>query len=124
MAFRTHTEQILSICSSSSIDAFSDILKSTAGIVFLGTPHRGSPAAGIAETARKAASVLLMDTNSLVLDSLSLKNSDLERCQDLFSSLWHKHHFVVKTFQEGLPLKIPLRIGQSKLGKVSARHMH
>ncbi|KAH8895480.1 hypothetical protein GQ53DRAFT_820309 [Thozetella sp. PMI_491] len=111
-------KETLAICSASSIDAFSDILKSTAGIVFLGTPHRGSPAAGIAETARKAASVLLMDTNSLVLDSLSLKNSDLERCQDLFSSLWHKHHFVVKTFQEGLPLKIPLRIGQSKVGKV------
>ncbi|RYP60958.1 hypothetical protein DL770_009885 [Monosporascus sp. CRB-9-2] len=111
-------KETLAICSTSNSEEFEDILKSTAGIVFLGTPHRGSPAAGIGEIARKAASVLLMDTNARILDSLSLKNSDLERCQDIFSSLWRKYKFQVKTFQEGLPLKLPIRLGQSKMAKV------
>ncbi|KAG7286030.1 hypothetical protein NEMBOFW57_008328 [Staphylotrichum longicolle] len=62
--------------------------------------------------------MLLMDTNARILNSLSLKNSDLERCQDVFSSIWLKYEFHVKTFQEGLPLKIPFRLGQSKMAKV------
>lgn len=86
--------------------------------MFLGTPHRGSTAAGVGEIARKAASLLLMDTNPRVLDSLSLRNSDLERCQYVFASLWSKHNFRVKTFQEGLPLKLPIRLGQSIMAKV------
>ncbi|OTA52656.1 hypothetical protein K449DRAFT_340541, partial [Hypoxylon sp. EC38] len=102
-------KEMLSICSTSNNQAFGDILKSTAGVIFLGTPHRGSSGvAGIGEIARKAASMLLMDTNPRILDSLSLKNSDLERCQETFSSLWNKHGFQVKTFQEGLPLKLPI----------------
>lgn len=110
--------QTLAICSTSSSEDFEDILKSNAGVVFLGTPHRGSSAAGIGEIARKTASALLMDTNARLLDSLSLKNSDLERCQDIFSSLWLKYGFQVKTFQEGLPLKLGIRLGQSKMVKV------
>ncbi|KAI1735610.1 hypothetical protein F4680DRAFT_434538 [Xylaria scruposa] len=111
-------KESLAICSTSNDENFEDILKSTTGVMFLGTPHRGSNAAGVGEIARKAASLLLMDTNSRVLDSLSLKNSDLERCQDTFSSLWLKYNFRVKTFQEGLPLQLPIRLGQSKMVKV------
>lgn len=87
--------------------------------MFLGTPHRGSKAASVGEVARKAANLLLMDTNSRILDSLSLRNDDLQRCQYVFSSLWSKYNFQVKTFQENLPLKIPTRLGQSKMVKVS-----
>ncbi|KAI1129855.1 hypothetical protein F5Y10DRAFT_237408 [Nemania abortiva] len=111
-------KESLAVCSTSNSEDIEDILKSTTGVVFLGTPHRGSTAAGAGEIARKAASLLLMDTNSRVLDSLSLRNSDLERCQDVFSSLWFKYNFQVKTFQEGLPLKLPIRLGQSKMVKV------
>lgn len=89
-------------------------------MVFLGTPHRGSPLADIGEIARKAASISLMDTSPRILDSLSLRNSDLERCQDAFSSLWLKHKFQVKTFQEGLPMKLPIWVGRSKMAKVMA----
>jgi protein SERAC1 len=60
-----------------------------------------------------------MDTNKRILDSLSLRNSDLERCQDIFSSLWLKYNFQVKTFQEGLPLRLPTRLGQAKMVKVT-----
>ncbi|KAI1299607.1 hypothetical protein F5Y03DRAFT_249326 [Xylaria venustula] len=111
-------KESLAICSTSNSENVEDILKSTTGVMFLGTPHRGSSAAGVGEIARKAAGLLLMDTNSRLLDSLSLRNSDLERCQDVFSSLWLKYNFQVKTFQEGLPLKLPIRLGQSKMVKV------
>ncbi|KAI0199415.1 hypothetical protein F4808DRAFT_432407 [Astrocystis sublimbata] len=124
IVFVTHSlggivvKESLALCAMSNIENDKDILKSTTGVMFLGTPHRGSNAAGVGEIARKAASLLLMDTNSRVLDSLALRNSDLERCQDAFSSLWLKYNFHVKTFQEGLPLKLPIRLRQSKMLKV------
>ncbi|KAG7142826.1 hypothetical protein HYQ45_000919 [Verticillium longisporum] len=89
------------------------------GIVFIGSPHRGSWTANVGEIWRKLASFVLMDTNARILHSLCLKNSDLERCQDAFSALWLKYNFRVKTFQEGLPLKLSLRFGQSMMSKRS-----
>ncbi|KAK0644212.1 hypothetical protein B0T16DRAFT_495083 [Cercophora newfieldiana] len=94
-------------------------MSNTAAVVFLGTPHRGSSAAGVGEIARKAASmILMMETSPAILQSLSLKNSDLERCQEVFSSLWHKYNFQVKTFQEGLPLRVSFGLGQSQISKI------
>jgi hypothetical protein len=78
-------------------------VQSTAAIVFLGTPHRGSGAAALGDVARRVASILLVSTNAALLDSLGLKNSDLERCQHYFSTLWDTHRFEVKTFQESKP---------------------
>ena len=79
-----------------------DIVKSTAAVVFLGTPHRGSEGmANVADAVRKAARLVLMDTNPSVLDALGLKTSDLMRCQEGFSRLWRAYDFRVKTFQEG-----------------------
>ncbi|KAJ6032541.1 hypothetical protein N7540_003273 [Penicillium herquei] len=77
-----------------------DIAKSTAAVVFIGTPHRGSKdMASVGEVARKAASIIL-DTSSTSLDTLGLKTTDLERCQEAFSRLWRANDFRVKTFQE------------------------
>ncbi|KAI1130301.1 hypothetical protein F5Y10DRAFT_263195 [Nemania abortiva] len=106
-------KEMLAICSTSPYNQFEDILNSTAAVVFLGTPHRGSPMVSLGAVARKAASLLLLDTNPRVLDSLALKNADLSRCQDAFSSLWTKQDFQVKSFQEGLALKtagLPFRV--------------
>lgn len=88
----------------------------------MGTPHRGSAAAEVGDIARRAAKMLGMDTNSSILGSLSLRSSDLVRCQDVFSSLWQKYNFQVKTFQEGLPLKSPVILAQSAMIKVSETH--
>lgn len=82
-----------------------NIVESTAAIIFLGTPHRGSlDMARLGEVVRKIASAVRMDTSSTTLDALGLKTSDLERCQESFSRLWAKYDFQVKTFQEGLGL--------------------
>ncbi|KAK8122740.1 hypothetical protein PG984_011410 [Apiospora sp. TS-2023a] len=97
-------KEMLAHCDGSENVKHQDIAASTAAIMFFGTPHRGSQdAAGYAEVARKAASILL-DTNPALLDSLGLRTSDLERSQDAFVKLWRKHGFRVKTFQESTGL--------------------
>lgn len=92
--------------SSTSVEAhLSSIVESTKAIVFLGTPHRGSPDfAAAGDLARSILSRLGFETTPTMLHALGLKNSDLERAQESFSALWHKHDFHVKTFQEGLGL--------------------
>ncbi|KAL2204877.1 hypothetical protein CC79DRAFT_1293059 [Sarocladium strictum] len=80
-----------------------NIVESTAAVIFLGTPHRGSPdLAAMGEYVRSIISGLRMETTSAILDSLGLKTTDLERAQEAFSRLWQKYDFRVKTFQEGL----------------------
>ena len=82
-----------------------NIVEATAAVVFLGTPHRGSPElASLGNWARGLVGTIGCDTNAAVLDALGLQTSDLERAQESFSALWHRYDFRVKTFQEGLGL--------------------
>ncbi|TFA98930.1 Protein SERAC1 [Trichoderma ghanense] len=82
---------------------FVNIVKSTAAVIFLGTPHRGSQdVAALGEVMRSVVSALGMETSPVNLHALGLKTSDLERAQEDFSKLWQKYDFHVKTFQEGL----------------------
>ncbi|EGY16216.1 uncharacterized protein VDAG_07380 [Verticillium dahliae VdLs.17] len=98
MVFGYNTVITLALCSSSPYPAATEFLNDIVGIVFIGSPHRGSWTANVGEISRKLASFVLMDTNARILRSLCLKNSDLERCQDAFSALWLKYNFRVKTF--------------------------
>lgn len=102
----TWTKQALTLADEHQDDPeILDIVTSTAAVVFMGTPHRGSEdMASWGEKGRKIASALLMDSNSSVLESLGLDNADLERCHDKFIRLWGKVNFLVKTFQEGRAL--------------------
>lgn len=95
-----------------------NILTSTAAIIFMGTPHRGSQdLAGLGEVARKVASLMLMDTNPSVLDSLGLRNDDLVRSNRTFMRLWRNHDFRVKTFEEGSGLtRVDLGLLNKKVG--------
>ncbi|KAK3296861.1 uncharacterized protein B0H64DRAFT_390543 [Chaetomium fimeti] len=82
-----------------------NIVDSTSAVVFLGTPHRGSPElAALGEWARSLISIFRMETNDAILNALNLRTTDLERAQESFSALWFKYDFRVKTFQEGLGL--------------------
>lgn len=82
-----------------------NIVDSTSAVVFLGTPHRGSPElAALGEWARSLISTFRMETNDAILNALNLRTTDLERAQESFSALWFKYDFRVKTFQEGLGL--------------------
>ncbi|KAF3023462.1 hypothetical protein E8E14_001444 [Neopestalotiopsis sp. 37M] len=92
--------------SSTSADAsMKNVIESTEGVIFMGTPHRGSSdLSDLGERARMILSAFRMETNSAILDTLGLRTSDLERAQESFSRLWQDYGFKVKTFQEGLGL--------------------
>ena len=81
---------------------FKDIVQSAKGIIFLGTPHRGSPGmADLGETVRSIASTILrVDSNAALLRALGTDSPELELGRESFTVLWRKHGFRVKTFQE------------------------
>ena len=96
---------MLARSSSSSETELKNIVESTATIVFLGTPHRGSQGvAALGEVVRSLVSSFGMETTPVILDALGLKTTDLLRAQEDFSTLWQKYDFRVKTFQEAFGL--------------------
>ncbi|KAI6754905.1 hypothetical protein HG530_012657 [Fusarium avenaceum] len=98
-------KEMLSRSSSSTESEYQNIIESIAAVIFLGTPHRGSvDIAAIGELVRSLVSGLGIATTPIILDSLGLKNTELERAQEDFSRLWQTYDFKVKTFQEGLSL--------------------
>ncbi|KAF5593532.1 RGT2-Sensor of high external glucose concentration [Fusarium pseudocircinatum] len=98
-------KEMLALSSTSDALAHKGIIESTAAIVFLGTPHRGSPElSAIGEWARSMLSSLKFQTTSTILDTLGLKTTDLERAHEAFCRLWYQYDFQVKTFQESLGL--------------------
>ncbi|OJJ65847.1 hypothetical protein ASPBRDRAFT_98662, partial [Aspergillus brasiliensis CBS 101740] len=76
-----------------------DIIRSTAAVIFLSTPHHGSEFATLAEVARFAANAIGMDTNNKILGAL-VNGPELEIGRESFIVLWRKYDFSVKTFQE------------------------
>ncbi|RKK14475.1 hypothetical protein BFJ63_vAg11692 [Fusarium oxysporum f. sp. narcissi] len=78
-------KEMLALSSTSDTPTHKGVIESTAAVIFLGTPHRGSPELS-------------------AIDTLGLKNTDLERAHEAFCRLWHQYDFQVKTFQESFGL--------------------
>ncbi|KAG5753726.1 hypothetical protein H9Q70_003667 [Fusarium xylarioides] len=96
---------MLALSSTSDTASLKGIVKCTAAIIFMGTPHRGSPElSAIGEWARSILDSFRFQTTSAILDALGLKTTDLERAHEAFSRLWLQYDFRVKTFQEGFGL--------------------
>ncbi|CAG9980394.1 unnamed protein product [Clonostachys byssicola] len=99
-------KEMLAISSAWPSSEYQDVVRSTSAVVFLGTPHRGSPdLASFGEWARSFISAFRIQTTSDILDALGMKNTDLERAQEAFSAVWQMYDFRIKTFQEGLGLR-------------------
>ncbi len=79
------------------------IFRATAGIIFLGTPHRGSDKAAWARLVTKLAAAIGHDRNDRVIAALSRGSEILERLQDSFNGLLH--HITVYSFFEALAVK-------------------
>ncbi len=94
--------EVLYRAATSTAPALLNIFTSTEAILFLGTPHRGSNKAGIAEVVRKIVSVSGFDTTDRNIRALQVNSSELEIIHELFMKLYDlkDRHFKVLTFQE------------------------
>lgn len=96
---------MLSLSSTSETIALRGVVECTSAIIFLGTPHRGSPEfSAIGERTRSVLSSLRFQTAAAILDTLRQGNTDLQRAHESFTRLWQHYKFRVKTFQEGFGL--------------------
>lgn len=101
--FRKLTDlQVLRRAAADPEPALLDIYTSTEAVIFLGTPHRGSGKAGIAEVVRKIVSVSGFDTTDKNIRALQVNSTELELIHELFMKLYEQkdRHFKVLTFQE------------------------
>lgn len=79
-----------------------EIFTSTEAILFLGTPHRGSTKAGIAEEFRRIAAASGFDTSDHNIRALKVNSMELQLIHELFMKLYEQRNrrFQVFTFQE------------------------
>lgn len=69
-------------------------------IVFLGTPHRGSQAAGWGEIAANLVRLTLIDANKKILESLEVNGEVLDNIHEDFKSVIHEGGIMIYSFQE------------------------
>lgn len=87
------------------------IFATTQGVVFLGTPHRGSSYAGLAVIAAKAASATLQEPNTPLLRALMPESEILDRISEAFARMLAFKELDVHSYLEELPM--------GKFGKVN-----
>ncbi|SPJ72661.1 uncharacterized protein FTOL_02390 [Fusarium torulosum] len=98
-------KEMLALSSTSETIALQGVVECTTAIIFLSTPHRGSPEfSAIGERARSMLSSLRFQTAGAILDTLRQGNTDLQRAHESFTRLWQQYNFRVKSFQEGFGL--------------------
>ncbi|KAL2065167.1 hypothetical protein VTL71DRAFT_4308 [Oculimacula yallundae] len=83
---------------------FLTIYTSTKGIIFLGTPHRGSDAAGWGLMATTFAKLALQGANKKILETLKPDNSLLEHLRKVFLEMLEDRKFNIHSFYEQVAL--------------------
>ena len=79
------------------------IFLSTYGVVFLGTPHRGSHQAGLGLLAANVCKAMLRDANVGILRSLEQDSETLERFRDAFERMMTRERVRAYSFVEEIP---------------------
>jgi hypothetical protein len=77
-----------------------DIYKSTYGIIFLGTPHRGSKYVPWGILANNLAAVCLRKPNQRMLRDMEVNSSMLDVIADAFSNMIKKNEIKIHSFYE------------------------
>ena len=70
-------------------------------IIFLGTPHRGSPYAAWGEIASNMAKLLMQDSNKKILETLEVNSELLDNIHDSFLNVIYDSGTKVHSFCEG-----------------------
>lgn len=76
------------------------IAPATFGIIFLGTPHRGSKSASLGKIAYRIAEVATRSPNLQLLKGLERNSEILDRIGDSFIQIVDKHKIQLCTFRE------------------------
>ncbi len=82
------------------------IYANACGVIFFGTPHRGSHMASFGKIAARIAGLGMAESDQHLLQSLEQGSTELSRIADSFSRMLPQDRkgLHVYTFQEGLPL--------------------
>ena len=81
-----------------------NIYSSTKGIIFLGTPHRGSGSAGWGLLASNLAKVALQGPNERILKGLTVNSELLENLMQVFLQMLEDGNFQIHSFFETKPM--------------------
>lgn len=81
--------------------ALGEVYGSTIGVVFMGTPHRGSSKASYGEIAVNVAKLSLRRTNTQLLRTLKPDSQILERLRDSFTTI--SNDMAIVCIREELP---------------------
>ena len=79
------------------------IFLSTYGVVFLGTPHRGSSQAGLGILAANICKAMLQNANTDILRSLEQDSEILERIREAFERTMAREKVKAYSFVEEIP---------------------
>lgn len=82
-----------------------EILPATYGIIFLGTPHRGSSTATLGKMAQEITKILWKHPNTSVLRDLAVNSQTLDRIGRGFSQILAERPLEIHSFREELPTK-------------------
>ena len=79
------------------------IFRSTYGIIFLGTPHRGSSQAGLGILAANVCRAMFQDVNAGILRSMEQDSEVLERIREAFERVLTQEEVKAYSFVEEIP---------------------
>ena len=96
--------QLLECSRNTLLDHLQPIFTSTYGIIFLGTPHRGSGKASLGDVATSILKAFGHDANSSLVRDLRADSQTLERVADAFSRMLAMEKIKVHSFYEELGL--------------------
>jgi hypothetical protein len=82
-----------------------EILPATAGVCFLGTPHRGSKVASLGKIAFEISKVFFQDPNLKILRALEVNTEILDRVARSFCHILQEEIIQVHSFREELETK-------------------
>ena len=82
---------------------FATILDATRGIVFLGTPHRGSSAITLSKLIASVVQAF-QDANLGLIQDVEMESQILDRIGDNFGQILDRQRLTVFSFEEELPM--------------------
>jgi len=80
-----------------------EILPATYGVIFLGTPHRGSSTATLGKIAQNITRVVRSNPNTSILQDLEVNSETLERIGRGFHQILAESPIQIQSFREELP---------------------